>query len=162
MNAHDKLKELARQVVETNPNIEECVDTVIAQLGETTQELLRAVVRVAVQAAVYAARARQRVAAATRPAITIVEQQATSGIFKRTLLDSWYVGNKRLGDCTASELTFEAVQLGAQATGLQRKVEFYTQLAKRVGQSQVRSVLTEEQVASLYDNIAKLTEPCAA
>lgn len=162
MSPIERVNELARQIVETNPDIETCVDTVLAQLGEASQELVRQSVRLAVQQAVYTARTRQRIVPIGKPAIGAPEQAATSGVFQRSLLDSWYVGNRRLGDCTAKELTAEAGRLNAQAGGLVRHAMFYNRLAEKVGGLPVRATLDDQQVAAIFENITKLGESEAA
>ena len=64
------------------------------------------------------------------PALNNEALQSSMNAAKKSILDSWFVNGKPLGDNTRSDLTGESDRLTLQANGAKRKAIFYTSLSK--------------------------------
>lgn len=163
MTPTERLREAIRQIVESEPDIDAAVIRGLAfvQQEQLADALAADAIRDMVQAAVYARRATLR-EPPKAAAISAAEQAQAASVFARSLLDTWYVGSKRLGDCCAADLTPEARQLRAQAGGLLTHAVFYERLADKCGAQPVRTVCSDSDIVTLLNNISKATGEAAA
>ena len=72
-----------------------------------------------------------------------------------SILDTWLVGNKRLGECTRVELLAEAENIGAQIGGLSRNRKYFKLIADRLDYDDTRVAdrLNGEQAAALWASV---------
>jgi hypothetical protein len=79
-------------------------------------------------------------------------------IAERLLLDDYRIGVKPLGECTASDLTFDIARIKATEHGLRVRRKFEELIAEKIKAGKtVRASMTETTVRRLYESADKIS-----
>jgi len=128
----------------------------IAEIRTTTipEELISTIILEYSKIRITAARADTRYALkmAAKGDERAIESVAAS---RETWLDGYYVGNIRLRNCTADDLRASARSKTSMADGLLTASTFETTLAGKIGSRKVGEVMTDRQVAKLWNDLEK-------
>jgi len=128
----------------------------IAEIQRTTipSELVSTIILEYSKIRITAARADTRYALkmAAKGDERAIEAVAAS---RETWLDGYYVGNIRLRNCTADDLRASARSKTKMADGLLTALTFETMIAGKIGTRKVGEVMTDGQLAKLWNDLEK-------
>jgi len=149
--AGESLAALAREAAENFPDVEQAIAHVRHRLDrepELREALLDMMIERAIRGAIHDVReCDRRTLVRQNPSARTLDNVAA---FEERLLDTWTVGNKRLGDVLGSELDPVIAEHTAAARGHMHRRNFYRALRARVGDHvRVRDALSEEQVRQI-------------
>lgn len=140
----DKTTAMGLLRLSLNPVWESMVDSVIYKgLSTLIDEAGHSTRTIDVKAL---AMAKQNPASLSKDAI-----QSSMNAAKESILDSWFVNGKPLGDNNKNDLSDEAGRLLNQARGAKQKAAFYNSLSKLLkGDEILRSKATDDKVTKVW------------
>jgi hypothetical protein len=160
------LSQLIREAAAKHSDPAKIVDAVLKQVERQPvllQMILDTVVREWLQDRVHREQShlrrvcRKTAVQATRAGKAARKACATVAVAKQarqTILDTWMIAGRKLGDVTRRDLTVQAETHRNQAAGLQRNATFYDLIAKRMDEDQtVREALDEAAVQKLWAQV---------
>jgi hypothetical protein len=141
-----RLRAIADDIMQGDPQpYDKAADRLIAvvRAGPTAADTLDVLARDGALALIHAVahdrREGARRAALSRTTPTVRERPVDRGAMVAasqaamgSLLDTWLVGGRRLGDCTGAQVRAAAATAAAQARGHARNARFYAALSRRV------------------------------
>jgi len=144
-----------RHAAETD-DATDAAQNAIAEIQRTTipSELVSTIILEYSKIRITAARADTRYALkmAAKGDERAIESVAAS---RETWLDGYYVGNIRLRNCTADDLRASARSKTSMADGLLMSSTFETMIAGKIGTRKVGEVMTDRQLAKLWNDLEK-------
>jgi len=146
------LRQLVRECVKTHSNPKAATAAVLAAIDDrAARSLLEHLTEQAVQSAVLTARHDLRVSVKLGPRIERTPDNCRR-IVSESMLDSWFVGAKRLGDCVRDDLSSAALAERKSAAGHGRNAGFYELVAARLtGNKIARKVFNDDALRLLWN-----------
>jgi len=159
-SAHERLSQLAAEVVEKDPNPQSASITIAARLTKRDRELLiDECVASALQLQAWRANGRANHLAKHMDRSVELDTQANRTLARAaaSFLDTITFGGVRLGDMTGLDLDAQIRTSRAHAAGHTRNAMLLSTLRKKVGDDEkVRQKWTDQQAIRVNDNLQKI------